>query len=55
MTLLYSKETLHANNVPPQIAALVEVGIQQTLVKLNKTADNGQYSCNLAGGQVLQS
>jgi hypothetical protein len=43
----------YANNVPPEIAALVEVGIQQALVKFNKTADNQQYGGNLAGGQSL--
>ena len=51
--LILERDITYANNVPPQIAALVEVGVQQTLVKFNKTADNQQYGGNLAGGQSL--
>ena len=47
------RDIKYANDVPPEIAALVEVGIQQTLVKFNKTADNQQYGGNLAGGRSL--
>ena len=43
----------YANNVPPQIATLVEEWIQQTLVNFNKTADNQQYGGNLAGSRSL--
>ena len=43
----------HANDVPQEIATLVEVGVQQTLVKFNKTVDNRQHGGNLAGGQSL--
>ena len=34
------RDIKYANDVPPEIATLVEVGVQQTLVKFNKTADN---------------
>ena len=51
--LILERDITYANNVPPQIAALVEVGVQQTLVKFNKTADNRQYGGNLAGGRSL--
>ena len=47
------RDIKYANDVPPEIAALVEVGIQQTLVKFNKTADNRQYGGNLAGCRSL--
>ena len=30
----------YANDVPPQVAAFVKEGIQQTFPKLNKTADD---------------
>ena len=43
----------YANNVPPRISTLVDVGIQQTLFKFNKTADNQQYGGSLAGSHSL--
>jgi hypothetical protein len=47
------QDNQYANDVPPEIAKLVEVGIQQTLVKFNKTADNRQYGGKLAGSPSL--
>ena len=43
----------YANNVPPQIATLVAVGIQQTMVEFDKAANNWQYGGNLAGDHSL--
>ena len=39
----------YAKDVPPQVAELVEAGVQQVQVKFQKTTVNQQYGGNLAG------
>ena len=34
------RDIKYVSDVPPDIAALVKAGIQETLTKFNKTADN---------------
>ena len=42
-----------AKDVPPQVAELVEAGVQQALAKFQKTPVDQQYGGNLAGGCSL--
>jgi hypothetical protein len=43
------RDIKYVKDVPPQVAALVEAGVQQTLAKFQKTAVYWQYGGNLAG------
>ena len=43
----------YAKDVPPQVAELVEAGVQQALAKFQKTPVDQQYGGNLAGGCSL--
>ena len=47
------KDIKYAKDVPPQVAALVEAGVQNALTKFQKAAVNRQYGGNLAGGRSL--
>ena len=51
--IVLERDIKYAKDVPPQVAELVEAGVQQALVKFQKTPVDQQYGGNLAGGRSL--
>ena len=51
--LILERDITYANNVPPQVAELVEARVQQALAKFQKTVVHQQYGGSLASGHRL--
>ena len=51
--VVLERDIKYAKDVPPQVAELVEAGVQQALAKFQKTPVDRQYGGNLAGGCSL--
>ena len=51
--IVLERDIKYAKDVPPQVAELVEAGVQQALAKFQKTPADWQYGSNLAGGHSL--
>ena len=51
--VVLERDIKYAKDVPPQVAELVEAGVQQAQAKFQKTPVDRQYGGNLDGGRSL--